>query len=302
MAMLVPSLALARRNILDVFVVQAEKLEKQYDYVIGHTYDTTQQFEIFKMIKPLSPAQQTPEGETAKYDDLTAIFQANFYPVIYTKGIKYSKQFDFTLQYKDVMNKQDQFARAFTQKKNIVAANLDNLGFTSTTNGITAETLYSTSHSQGTGNPTFANRPTTDVAFGPLALEQGLQELRLQVDQVGQPMMLTGPVILKVPIQLEAQAYRVVNSNYLAETNNNDTNDFIKRRVSVRVIDYYTNSKYWFLRMESEKDHGLFMLDQMPYDITQLAMDDSFMYKWVADESYVVGWKDAHGTWGTTGQ
>lgn len=302
MASLVLTLGLARKNILDVFVVQSADLAKEWDMVLGKEFETTQSFEVMKQIKPLSPAQQTPEGETAKYDDWTPIFARSFYPVMFTKGVRYSKLFDFTLQYKDVIKKQDQFARAFNQKKNIVAANIDNLGFTDTTYGMNAETLYSTAHSQGAGNPTFSNRPTTELPFGPLALEQALTEIRKQIDPVGQPMQLTGKVLLKVPIAKEAVATRVVRSMQLAQTNNNDTNSFITSRVEMAVIDYYTSDNAWFLRMQNDRDHGLFLLKQMPYDITQLAMDDSFMFKWVADESYTVGWKDAHGTWGTLGQ
>jgi len=304
MAILVPTLALARKNILEVFVVEADKLEKQWDFVVGKEFDTTQAFEVFKQIKPLSPAQQTPEGQTVAYDDLAQIYTQAFYPVMFTKGLKYSKLFAFTLQYQDVMNKQDQFARAFTQKKNIVAANINNLGFTSTTYGMNSETLYSTAHSQGAGNPTFSNRPAAELPFGPLALEQGLQELRAQIDPVGQPMMLTGKVLLTVPIQKQGVATRVVNSLKLATTNNNDVNTFIKDRIDFEVIDYYTSSNAWFLRMQKAGvgGHGLFMLNQMPYDMEQLARDDALMDKWVGSESYTVGWKDAHGSWGTLGQ
>ena len=303
MAALVATLGLARKNILDVFVVQSEKLAKQWDYVIGKEYDTTQQFEVFKQIKPLSPAQATPEGESVHYDDWGQIFQNSFYPVTFTKGVKYSKQFGFTNQYKDVLNKQDQFARAFNQKKNQVAANLNNLGFTATNYGMNNETLYSTSHSQGAGNPTFANRPTTELPFGPLALEQALQEIRLQIDPVGQPMMLTGKCLLTVPIGKMGVAVRVVKSMKLQGTNNNDTNEFLMDMIDMQVIDYYTSSTAWFLRTVKSGvgGHGLFMLNQMPYDIEQLARDDSLMDKWIGSESYTVGWKDAHGSWGTTG-
>ena len=304
MATLIASMNLARKNILDVFFVQSDMLEKEWDDVIGKHFDTDQQYEVFKQIKPLSPAQQTPEGQTVAYDDWTSIFSAQFTPVTFTKGVRYSKQFDFTLQYKDVFNKQDQFARSFNQKKNVVAANLDNLGFTATNYGMNSETLYSTSHSQGAGNPTFANRPTTELPFGPLALEQAIQEIRYQVDPNGQPMQLTGKVRLKVPIKKEGVATRVVKSLLIQGTNNNDTNQFIKDRIAMSVIDYYTSDNAWFLRMEKygPGGHGLFMLDQMPYDIEKLARDDALMDKWAASESYCVGWKDAHGSWGTLGQ
>lgn len=299
MAQTVLSLGLARKNILDVFLIEETKQEKQYDWLLGKTYTTTQQYETMKQLRGLSPAEQVPEGREAPSDDYSQLFVQNFTPVLFAKSLQYTELSEFTNQYKDVLNKQGDFAKAFVARRNIVAANVDNLGFTSTTYGMNSEALYSTSHSMG--SITGANRPSTDVAFGPLALQQALIEIRKQKSATNQPMMLTGKVILKVPPALEAQAVQVIRSMQLATTADNDTNEFIRNRVDYRVCDYYTSDTAWFLKMASDDQHGLFMLKQLPYRIDKLAMDKAMMHTWVARESYTVGWKDWHGTWGTTG-
>jgi len=301
MALTTFSLGLARKNILDVFKIESAKRDPQWKWLLGNEFSTTQSYETFKQIKGLSPAEQTPEGESAKYDDYAQLFVKNFTPVLFTKALRYSELFDFTNQYKDVIAKQPDFAKAFSDKKNAVAANIYNVGFTDTTLGMNSEVLFSTSHSMGAGAATGSNRPATDIAFGPLAVQQMLQEIRKQKGATGQPMMLTGKVNLIVPPELEGPATAIVRSLQLAGTNNNDVNDFIKNRVELSVCDYFTSATAWFGRMVDNSAHGLFILSQLPYKIDQLAMTDDMMYRWVARESYTVGWKDWHGTWGTVG-
>ena len=307
MAMLVDSLSIARKNINDLFFIEAEKIDPQYKDVVGKIRYTTQAFEQYKQLKPLSPAAQTAEGEEAVEDDWTPLFIQNFYPILYTKMIRYSELFDFTNQYKDIISKQDQFAQAFMNARNQAGANLDNLGFTSTTYGMNAEALYSATHSMG--GLTGANIPVVpgtttplNLAFGPLALEQAMYEIRRQKSPTGQPMMLTGNLLLKVPPELEGVANRVVNSVNLQGTNNNDTNDWIRRRIEVAVNDYYTSATAWFLRMKDSAFHKLFCLNQLPYKVDQLAMDSAMTFKWVCRESYIFGWEDWHGTWATAGR
>jgi hypothetical protein len=309
MAVLTGTLEIGRQNINELFFIEAERLDKQYLDVVGRVRRTTQAYEQYKQLKPLAAATQTSEGEEAAPDDWTPIFIQNFTPALFTKLIRYSELFDYTNQYKDVINKQDQFARAFLKARNIGGANLDNLGFTATTYGMNNETLYSAAHSMGVGNPTGPNIPVVpgtttplNLAFGPLALEQAMTEVRLQKDPTGAPMMLTGKVLLKVPVSLEGVARRVIKSMQLAQTSNNDTNEWIRNRVELAVNDYYTSTNAWFLRMVDNALHHLFILEQLPYRCTQLAMDAACTFKWVARESYIFGWQDWHGTWGTAGR
>jgi hypothetical protein len=293
------TLGLARKNILDVFQVNEVKQEKQYEWILGNNFNTTQEYETFKQLKGLSPAEQTPEGREAALDDYSQLYTRNFKPVLFTKRIEFTELMDFTNQYKKVMSIQGDFAKAFVARRNIYAANIDVLGFTSTAYGMNSETLYSTSHSMGT--ITGSNRPATDVALSPVALAQALTEIRKQKTATNQPAMLTGQVILKVPAALEDLTIRIIKSLQIQGVNNNDTNEYLRKRVDYRVCDYYTSDTAWFLKMADNSQHGLFMLKQMPYKIDQLPMDKAMMHTWVARESYTVGWKDWHGTWGTTG-
>ncbi len=300
MALTQQSLEAGRKGLNKLFFIEAENVPPQFKDVVGRIEDTTETFVRKKQLAGLSPSVQTQEGQKVAYDDMYPLFTRDYAPVLFTKGIKFSEQTKFTDQYGAVAKLQPAFARAFMAKKNQVAANVDNLGFTDTTYGMNAEVLYSTSHSMGTG-VTGSNRPATDVAFGPLALEQGLIEIRKQKSARGIPMPYNGKVLLKIAADQEPLAYRILRSMQLQGTNNNDTSGMIRERVEMAVNDYYTNAAYWFLRALDNASHGLFGLMQMAYDMMQLPMDDELMHKWIARESYLFGWEDWHGTWGTVG-
>lgn len=301
MAISVDTLSLGRANIKKVHLAEIGKLPQVYMDVIGRVDKTTQQFERYKSITGLGPAVDTPEGTPAAFDDMLPLFSRDFYPTTVTKGVKFTKQTSFTDQYKILKDMKARFAKAFGDKRNIVAANLDNLGFTSTTYGMNSEPLYSTAHSNGTAQASgCSNRPAVDVAFGPLAVQQMKNEMRFQRDARNTPMRLNGQILLKVPIQLQGNLAAVLKSVNLPGTTNNDIN-YVRENIDGAVVDDYTSPTAWFARMKDVNLHGLFMLQQMPYDVINLPLDENLMYKWVAYESYTVGWFIWYGAWGTTG-
>lgn len=300
MATTISSLDLGRANIKRVHLVEIDKVPKQWMDVIGRIDKTSQQFERYKSIAGLGPAVETPEGSTAAFDDMLPLFQRDFYPVKVTKGVKFSVESRFTDQYNVLKNLAPRFAKAFADKRNLVAANLDNLGFTSTTYGMNSEALYATSHSNGTATAGNANRPSVDIAFGPLAVQQMLNEIRKQRDARNTPMRINGKILVKVPIALTGNLAAVLQSVQLPGTANNDAN-YVRNRIEGVVVDDYTSDTAWFARTLDNNQHGLFFLEQMPYDVIQLPLDQDLMYKWVAYESYTVGWFVWQGTWGTAG-
>lgn len=293
------SWGIARKIFLEVFTIQSAKAEPQYKWLIGNMLNTTQEYEIFKQMRGLQPATLTPEGEPAVYDDYAQLFSAQFKPRLYTKGLKFTELADFTNQYKSIIAKQPDFSRAFMERRDIACAAMYNLGFTDTTYGMNSETLFSTTHSMGSF--TGSNAPTTNYAFSPLGLETLLIDIRRQKGADNQPMNLTGAVQLMVPPELEGQARRAVNALQLAGGNYNDPNDFIRKRITLQVCDYFSSTTAFFARMVDNAQHHLFLLMQMPYDIKQLAMTDDFYVRYVARESYVPGWSDWHGTYGVLG-
>ena len=296
------ALGIARKNILVVHLHEMKKRIDLVDPLIGRTLNSTQSFERMKSLIGLGPAEYTPEGTPAAFDDLQPLFVQDFYPFKVTKGVKITEETRFTDQYNIVKNLAPRFAKSFMDKKNITAASLNNLGFTSTTMGMNSETLYSTGHSNGTGttNGGNSNRPAVEVAFGPLAVQQMKNEMRLQRDARNTPLMNNGQVLVTVPVQLTGNLAAVLKSVNLPGTFANDIN-YAKENVDGQVIDWYTSTTAWFARMKDNEQLGLFWMDQMPYKMIDLPLDASLMWQWVAYASYVCGWYGWWGTWGTLG-
>ena len=300
MAMTTQTLSLTQRTVLNkVYVVATKNVKKQWEQFIANNYNTTEQKYNIRQVKDIGTAELTPEGEDVRFDDMTPLFNWVATPVKYTKGLRMTEETEFQLQFKQVLDKQASFARAFARQKNRVTSNLLNLGFTSTAYGINSETLFATSHSMG-GSATFSNRPSVDIALSPLALEQGLAELRRQTDANGDPMGPEGDIWLIVPPELEWLAKRIVSADKLALTPNNDPNP-AGRRVKVGVVDWLTSTRAWFLIAASPEEQSLNLVQGMPYRMDPLPIDKALFYSWVAREMYTVGWSDGHGTWGTLG-
>jgi hypothetical protein len=308
------TLGAGRVGLKKLFAIESERVEKQYIDIIGRVDKTTQSFEVYKQYAGLAPSVETSEGMKADFDDLSALYVLNLKPLLYTKGIKFTKQTQFTDQYGVLKNITPHFARAFTHRRNLNAADLDNSGFVTTglASGVNSEALYSANHSMGALNVGY-NRPlapgqvagsgatTLDIAFGPLALEQAFIDLRKQKSARNTPMVPIGKIDVKVPPALYPQAVRAIRALQLAGSNNNDPN-FVKEKFNdPKLIDYYTSDTAWFCKASDPAYHGLVFLEQMPYDIEQLPPDEEIMVKWVAYESWSFGWFDWHGTWGTLG-
>jgi hypothetical protein len=318
MAMTQATLGAGRVGLKKLFAIESEQVEKQYlDVVGGRVTSTNQTSEVFKQMIGLGPSTQTPEGSKVDYDDMEALYTMLVKPLLYTKGIKFSKQTEYTDQYGVLKGVTPDFARAFMERRNVNVADLDNSGFSASQNGglgygQNGEPLYSASHSMGSlygynrplapGQTAGTSATTLDVAFGPLALEQCYTDLRGQKSARGLPFPPQGKIDVKVPYQLYPQAERAITAlRGMAGTNNNDPNFNRKKFNDPKEILYYTSSTAWFAMAADKKYHGLFFLEQMPYDIEQLPPDEEVMVKWVAYESWAFGWYDWHGTWGTQG-
>ncbi len=301
MAMTQITLASGRVGLKKYFTVELEKLDLEWQWLIGREDNTNQTFETYKQMAGLGPASQTDEDGSIDFDDMYPLFVNSFTPVMFTKGAQYSPQAQYTDQYNKFKGLQPAYARSFAARKNIVAANLHNLGFTDTTYGMNNETLYSTTHSMGAGAPVLSNKPATNLAFGPLAMRQAWAEIQNQKSARNLPMFPMGKLDLMLPMNLLLQGMEYVKTTRgFPGTNDNNINSLTPEFNVPKGCHYFTSTTAWFIKAADVNSHHLFLLQQMPYDVLQLARTN-LMYSWAAYESYCVGWYDAHGTWGSPG-
>lgn len=159
--------------------------------------------------------------------------------------------------------------------------------------------LISTAHTLD-GGSTATNRPSSDIAFSALALEQALQELRDQVSHRGIPMPQVGPFTLIVPNELEGVALRVVNSMQMAQTGNNDSNVLNKRRIAnVHANPWLTDANNWALQTAAKSRRVICLVRRRGVTMHQQYSIFKDAEVFTVNEIYQVFNKDWRGFWGT---
>ena len=182
------------------------------------------------------------------------------------------------------------------------AANLWNNGFSTetTADGVS---IFNTAHPLVRGG-TFRNKPTTDVDLSWDALNNAIIDLSTETKHdSGQLAMAVQNLVLYVPPQLEMLADRIVNSNGLPLSADNDRNSIKARRdISIVVNPLLTDADAWFLVSQNKEMHGIKAYERVP--ITQEAPRTDprtssrlypirFRYSFYADI--------AQNVWGTSG-
>jgi len=192
------------------------------------------------------------------------------------------------------------FTGGYTLEKR--AANLFNNGFTTET---TADglSIFNTAHTLTRGG-TFRNRPSVDVALSWTSLKDAIVDFATETKHdSGQIAMAAQDLILYVPPALEMLADRLVNSNGLPGSADNDRNSIKARRnITVLVNPLLTSTTGWFLVAANKELHGIkayerVALGQEPPTTDPRSRSRLYpiraRYSWFADV--------AQGAWGTAG-
>jgi hypothetical protein len=265
-----------------------------------HNYNAKQEEVIFKQIAGFGMVPEVQEHDNFPVDDFDTPYKQT---VTMTKlGFSFewsaeSEETDKNGIYQPLSKK---WAQAFLKTKNQKAADIHNFGFNSAYAWVDGKELYATDH--GTASGTWANEPSSNLAFGPLALQQAIEEMLDVVEHRGDPDPKMGPFILHVPNALALYAEEVVQSLLRADTANNNTNAPIRSRIQMLNVDpYFTSTTAWFLQEADVNEQGMYLWQVRPLTVKEgfEARNDTH---WVAaSERYVYGIQDARGHWGTLG-
>src|SRR3990167_573533 len=163
--------------------------------------------------------------------------------------------------------------------------------------------LFNVAHTLVRGG-TFRNRPSSDLDLSWNALRDAIADLATETKHdSGQIAVASEKLILYVPPALEMLADRIVNSNGLPGSADNDRNSIKSRRdISILVNPLLTDTDAWFLVSANKDMHGVKAYERVP--ITQEAPSTDprtrsrlypvrFRYSFYADI--------AQNSWGTAG-
>lgn len=142
-----------------------------------------------------------------------------------------------------------ELAKSAVTRYDLVAYGLPNNAFSTATGAYVdyrGEAFCSTSHSRLDGG-TWKNRPSTDIGLSMTALQQGIEDLRLTVNERGMYSADMSPTMLMTTVTNDWLAHTLLQSNYNPDNANQQVNNASRYRMKIHTSPYLTTSTYWFL-------------------------------------------------------
>lgn len=238
------------------------RTEKFYPDIIGRQMTTKLAFDRFKAISDFGDAIPTNEGSDIPVSDIETPFQRDFEVTAYSLGYEVSGQAAYTDEYKQLKRPTENLMKSMYDARERDAAALLNLGFTLPSSGGTWTldnvALFSASHPLNAG----VASNTSALALDILNLETAIQTA-MQV-QTYRGKVSTGPKRWKlvVPTNLLMLANRLVASQKIPQTNDNDPN-VAGGHLTVVWNPYLTDTNNWFLIPAQDDYNPLFKMDRM---------------------------------------
>ena len=244
-------------------------------------------------------AKVKAKGAGLEYDDMVAGNSKKYQHITYALGAQIEWEAMQDDQYQDLSVKAGQgLARALNQTKEIVAANVFNNGYGSTTTW-DGQALFSAGHLLLKGG-TMSNMLAVAAPLSEAALEDALINISLFKDD-GDRTIKVMPVSLHIAPANMFNAERILKSTLQNDTANNATNAMRSMGVlpgGYKVNHFFTNSDNWFIKTDAMNGGKMFLRNPQP--IT--GMDDdfgTFDYRHKIAQRWSVGVSDFRGYYGS---
>ncbi len=271
-----------------------EQCKKLFD-----TYSSRKAFEEDVGTSMFGLAAVKPEGSSVSYDTAQQGFLTRYSHVTYGLGFVITREMVEDDQY-DVIGKKRAQALAFSmrQTKEQVAANVYNRAFNSSYLGGDGLEMCSTLHVNVAGG-VYANELTTPADLSEASLEQALIDIGNFENDRGLKIAVQ-PQSLIIPVDLQFEADRIVNSTSRPSTADNDKAVLPGKFPGGIVINnYLTDSDAWFIRTNCPD--GMKHFERRADDFSMDNDFDTDNAKYKATGRYSFGWTDPRGIFGSPG-
>jgi len=234
--------------------------KNDWDMEYSKIYETRSSRKAFEEIMGttgLGLAAVKPDGESVVYDTHQQGFLSRFQNIEYGIGFIITRNMVDDDQY-DVIAKQRArgIARSMLQTKENVLWNVINRAFNSAYTGGDGVELISTAHKNRTGG-TYSNMLSTAADLSEAALEQAHINIGKYTDDRGLKIAVKAQKLI-IPVDLEFEAERILETEKRPGTNDNDTATMSgKGRIPGGVVmsHYLTDANAWYL--QTDVDDGL---------------------------------------------
>jgi len=240
------------------------------------------------------------EGQAASYDTISQGYVSRYVHTAFTKGfiVTYEEQKD-NLYEKVSGSRSKAVGFAMRQTKETVGANPYNRAFDSSYVGGDGKELLATDHPTDSGDQ--SNELAVAADFSEGALEDLLIQIGKAEDHVGNNISLMGEKLI-VPVDLQFETCRVLDSVLQSGTANNDVNALNYKGLlpgGVAINNYLTDIDAWFVMTNCTEGMTMYQRDNIT--LTQDNDFDTMNLKAFSYDRYSVGWTDWRGLYGSAG-
>ena len=248
--------------------------------------------------------ERTGELDTVAYAKISEGGEVTYTHKAFTKGFMISRELNDDEKYGQMKKMAKALARAGRAKVEKDAIQVLTKGFQGQSGafkGRDEKELFHDAHNLVDSEKTCSNILTEELSEQ--SLKKAIQMMASQLDEAGNLIQMKATKLI-VPPALEDTALRLLHSTQLPGTNHNDTNEYLKDRLSVVVMDYLAttaggNDKFWFL--QDGNRHELNFFWRIKPEFKHEEDFDTFVAKYRGYMRYSYGFSDWRGMVGSTG-
>ena len=272
-----------------IYNVQTSNSATETDYGLGAFGDWT---------------ERTDELDPVAYAKISAGGEVTYTHKAFTKGFMISRELNDDEKYGQMKKMAKALARAGRAKVEKDAIQVLTKGFQGQSGafkGRDEKELFHDAHNLVDSGKTCSNILKEELSEQ--SLKKAIQMMASQLDEAGNLIQMKATKLI-VPPALEDTALRLLHSTQLPGTNHNDTNEYLKDRLSVVVMDYLAttaggNDKFWFL--QDGNRHELNFFWRVKPEFKHEEDFDTFVAKYRGYMRYSYGFSDWRGMVGSTG-
>lgn len=258
------------------------------------------EIEQFTQLSGFGSAPQKSENADATSDDIYQGYDKTLTHLTYSLLYRISKEMVDDDRYGLMQKCSKALGRSVYNTRQITSAAIFNNGFTAGAYaGPDGQALFSSAHPSYAGGSSQSNILSSASDLDDTSLQQALIDFEGTTDARDQLIDIKASKLL-VPLALQFQANRLLESPLRPGTANNDKNSITMKGLEYIVWPYLTDPDAWFLLSETD-DHSLVFIEREPVNVS----DD---YDFKADavlqkirNRYSVGFYDWPGVFATPG-
>lgn len=239
-----------------------EQREKQYP-MLFNVKSSDSEFEQELEMMGVGPLQEKPENSSTAYNDMVQLGSRRATHLTYSLGIRTSKELWDDDKYGLIRMGPKALARSTRFTEEVVAWNIINNGFSSTTGVVTfdGQSIFNNQHYLGGGAAatnvapgltniisaagTYPNRPPTDIDISVAGLQLMTNYANRMVDNTGFPIDVKFRNIL-IPPELVFIVREILGSTGQPYTADNTINSLIAEDYKFLIGNYLTSGSAWF--------------------------------------------------------